>query len=341
MQNEAMIIRETSQGYIREDHDLAANRNGDYYSEQDIKKVAQAITPCQNSHDPYWDYAAQMYLEAISLFVLNQLPEEQHDLYTVYTFLTRMGTTELESMIEEECALHPDSAFARKIGMIRQHAKAERMDASIKGILAQHLDVVAWPGARHMFRMERQVDLGAFLHGKTALFLSVSDSDRSQDPLINIFYIQALQYLMSVADKQPDSRLPIPVRFIQAKCRSDAAFALLVMHPDKTMINCFQYINRKAREYAEQEMKDLGIERTGTYGCDVPDGLCFQWAEDYFNDPDAKEDRKDDEKFVPKPYVPNQKTAKAKTAKTKSDKKKPAAEKPKPKAPVLEQASLF
>lgn len=54
----------------------------------------------------------------------------------------------------------------------------------------------------------------SFLRGKTALFLSVSDSDRSQDALINLFYTQALQYLMAAADRQPDSRLPIPVRFI-------------------------------------------------------------------------------------------------------------------------------
>ena len=46
------------------------------------------------------------------------------------------------------------------------------------------------------------------------IFLSVSDSDRSQDVLINLFYTQALQYLMDAADRQPDSRLPIPVRFI-------------------------------------------------------------------------------------------------------------------------------
>ena len=128
---------------------------------------------------------------------------------------------------------------------------------------------------------------------------------------------------------------------IQGKCRGNAAFARLVMDPDKSMINCFQYINRKAREFAEQEMKDLGIERTGTYGCDVPDGLCFQWAEDYFNDSNAKEDHKDDEKFVPKPYVPTHKAAKTKTAKAKSDKKKPAPEMPKPKGFVIEQASLF
>ena len=200
--------------YVRKCQDAELNRNGDYYNEQDIKKLAQALCPWMNSKDPFWDQSAQMYLEAIILFVMNLLPREQHNLYEVYTFLSKMGTEGLENIIEEECATHPDSAFARKIGMIRQNTKAERMDASIKGILAQHLNVVTYSGVKRMFRMKEQVDMNAFLEGKTALFLSVSDSDRSQDALINLFYTQALQYLMTAADKQPDSRLPIPVRFI-------------------------------------------------------------------------------------------------------------------------------
>lgn len=200
--------------YVRECRDSDTNREGDYYNEQDVKKLAQAICPCQNEKDPFWDLAAQMYLEAFLLYILNELPEEEHNLYTAYTFLTKLGTDELEQMIAEACAAYPNSAFARKIEMIRQNKDAEKMDASIKGILAQHLDVVAYSGVKRMFRMERQVDLGAFLRGKTALFLSVSDSDRSQDALVNLFYTQALQYLMTAADKRPDSRLPIPVRFI-------------------------------------------------------------------------------------------------------------------------------
>ncbi len=104
---------------------------------------------------------------------------------------------------------------------------------------------------------------------------------------------------------------------IQALCRKDSTFARRTMLPEKSMINCFQYIYRMAREYAEQEMKDNGIARTGTYGCDVPNGLCFQWAEDYFNADDVKEDHKDDEKFVPKPYIP----ATRKKAQGKTDKK--------------------
>ena len=200
--------------YIRKCRDSEANREGDYYNEQDIKKVAQAICPCNNHKEPFWDMAAQMYLEAILLFVLNRLPRKQHDLYQAYTFLTKMGTADLDNVVAEECIAHPDCAFARKFRMVQQNTKADRMDASIKGILAQHLDAVSYSGMKRMFRMQRQVDLGAFLRGKTVLFLSVSDSDRSQDALINLFYTQALQYLMAAADRQPDSRLPIPVRLI-------------------------------------------------------------------------------------------------------------------------------
>jgi len=129
---------------------------------------------------------------------------------------------------------------------------------------------------------------------------------------------------------------------IQAKCREDAAFARLVMDPAKSMINCFRYINRQAQAYAEEEMKDNGVQRSGVYGCDVPDGLCYQWAEEYFKDENAEEDHKDDEKFVPKPYVPSvRKTSKAKAAKEKPEKKKPAAEKPKAADGSMDQISLM
>lgn len=90
---------------------------------------------------------------------------------------------------------------------------------------------------------------------------------------------------------------------IQTLCLSDTAFARNVMHPRKSMIHCIWYINRKAREFVEQEMKDNDFPKeNGIYGSDVPNDLCYQWAVDYFNDPNAKEDEEKEEKFVPQPY---------------------------------------
>lgn len=139
---------------------------------------------------------------------------------------------------------------------------------------------------------------------------------------------------------------------IQTMCIEDPAFARRVMHPCKSMIHCIWYINRKAREFVEQEMKDNGIKpENGIYGSDVPDDLCYQWAVDYFNDPDAEEDRKDEEKFVPKPYYggPTSKSSgKAKSKnkgkskeKTKNETPKKAEPKPDPQSTSNEQMSLL
>ena len=49
---------------------------------------------------------------------------------------------------------------------------------------------------------------------KTVLFLNVSDTDRTFDLLVNIFYTQALQVLCSIADANTDGRLEVPVRMI-------------------------------------------------------------------------------------------------------------------------------
>ena len=128
--------------------------------------------------------------------------------------------------------------------------------------------------------------------------------------------------------------------YIQTICLDDPTFARKVMHPRKSMIHCIWYINRKAREYAEREMKDNGFKpENGVYGCDVPDDLCYSWAEDYFNDPNAKEDEEKEEKFVPKPYSGNRAKSKGKTAKEPS--KSTAAKKPQPKNSDDAQLSLL
>ena len=113
---------------------------------------------------------------------------------------------------------------------------------------------------------------------------------------------------------------------IQDLCRKDPAFARLIMHPRKNMINCFKYINRKAKEFIQQEMKDNDTKpENGIYGCDVPDGLVYQWSADYFHNTDAPEDAEKEEKFVPKQYVNTQLKAKGAASKT----KKPAKTKKK------------
>lgn len=134
--------------------------------------------------------------------------------------------------------------------------------------------------------------------------------------------------------------------YIQTLCFSDPAFARLTMHPRKSMICCFQYISRKAWEYIQDELKASGIQPgpgMQAYGTDIPDDLCYQWAEDYFRDPTVKEDEEQEEKFVPKPF--NGKSTVSSKAKKPAEKKKaekkPTPKKPEPKKPTDEGQLSF
>ena len=124
--------------------------------------------------------------------------------------------------------------------------------------------------------------------------------------------------------------------YVQTLCYEDMEFARLAMHPRKSMVNCFHRINRKAREYLEKEMKDNDEQpENGAFGGDVPDGICYQWAEEYFRDLDAEEDKTDaDKEFTPRPYH-----GVSSVPKKKAEKKKPQpAKKEPPKGP--EQLSM-
>ena len=127
---------------------------------------------------------------------------------------------------------------------------------------------------------------------------------------------------------------------IQNLCRKDPAFARQTMNPNKSMVHCFRYINRRAKDYLQQEMKDNDMKpENGVYGGDVPDGLCYQWSEDYFNDMDAPEDKEKEEQFTPRPYVNAVSKAKGST-KSKKTAKKETEKKQEPKKNDYQQMSL-
>lgn len=57
------------------------------------------------------------------------------------------------------------------------------------------------------------IDLDSLVDHKFAIFVIQSDSDRSMDGLVNLYFSQTINRLCSIADRRSSSRLPIPVRF--------------------------------------------------------------------------------------------------------------------------------
>lgn len=204
----------TSYGYNPLDY-IRYDKKRESYVEQDIMTIAACIANIESSKDPFWEFSARMYLESIIGYVMECLPEEEHTLDSVVRLYCEIGTGRFDRLLMELNELNPDSYAVSRYNMFKSTAKAEKMYASIQGILAEKLSVLSFAGAKALFHNPNKIQFADLGKGKTAVFLNISDTDRSMDKLVNLFYTQAFHTLCNSADKDyPDHRLKIPVRLI-------------------------------------------------------------------------------------------------------------------------------
>lgn len=203
-----------SWGYNPLDY-IRYNEKTGKYIEQDIMSIAACFVPTEDLRDPFWENAARMYLASMIGYVMECLPQEEHTPEYVAKLFAEMNTENFDCLFEELEQRNPDSFAFKKYAMFKGIKTADKMHESIRGILAEKLDPLIYDGPLAMYNDPRKVDFKSLGREKTALFLIISDTDRSSDKLVNLFYTQALQALCSSADKDyPDHRLPVPVRFI-------------------------------------------------------------------------------------------------------------------------------
>lgn len=204
-------------GYDPLDYIRTVESPGDgcgHCSEQDVMTAAAALAPVQSRRDPFWDYAARGLLASIIAYVMDCLPPREHTMESVLSLFHEINTGRYAALIDELAWTDPDSMAVSQYRLFDAGRNAEKMRASIQGILGERLSIFAFSGARTLLRHPRKIDIASIGRRKTALFLHLSDTDRSMDRLASLFYAQALQVLCGLADAGPDGRLKVPVRFI-------------------------------------------------------------------------------------------------------------------------------
>lgn len=203
-----------SYGYNPLDY-IRYDRKRGKYSEQDIVTITASLVPIEDPRQAIWEYHARMYMAALIAYVKECLPPEEHTLKSVMDIFAEMGSAGFDDRFQTLGVLNPDSFAWSRYQMIKDIKRADRMHESIRGIIAQKLDPLTFDGPLQMYSRPDKVDFASLGREKTALFLNVSDTDRSADRLVNLFYTQALHALCASADRDyPDHRLPVPVRFI-------------------------------------------------------------------------------------------------------------------------------
>lgn len=185
------------------------------YHEQDILTLAAALVPARSKHDPFWDGAARMLLECLAAYVLECLPEEEHNLDSVGTLLCEMSADGLFRVLMDELRELDRNSFAlRQWDLFRGSINADKTFSSIVGILAERLSALSFDGTKAMFTGKGRIRIGEIGNQRTAVFVSLSDTDHSLDSLVSLFYTQILQVLCNEADRRVTGRLKVPVRLV-------------------------------------------------------------------------------------------------------------------------------
>lgn len=195
--------------YIRRDEESG------HYSEKDIMTVSSCLSPVSSTKEPFWEKSARMYIACMIGYVLECLPEEEHTLEYVQKLYAEMNTANFDLLFEDLGMENPDSFAYKKYQMFCRAKDAHTTYECVRMFISEKLDALTFDGPLQMYKNPHRLKFEDLGRQKTAVFLTISDTDRSMDALVNLFYTQALHALCKSADKDyPDHRLPVPVRLI-------------------------------------------------------------------------------------------------------------------------------
>lgn len=189
---------------------------------QDILKMAAVLVDKKssvNSHaDPFWDDATTILISAIIAYMIE----------TGYQPFNFSGILKLVREGERENDDSKSSKLSRRFERLKRinpQSWAVSQFESIDAAPNKTYDTIRISLLSKFAKFDTQelqemmsgsdFDFASIGKEKTAVFVIVSDTDRSMDSLANIFFTQAMNSLCEYADNEcEDSRLPVPVRFI-------------------------------------------------------------------------------------------------------------------------------
>ena len=199
--------------------DYIRREGNNRFSEKDVMTMASCIVPLTSYREPYWELAGQFLVGSLISFLLEFASPKDCNLKGMMRLFHETtiqgegkGKSRYQYLMGEVKKKHPDSFAAKQFDMA--DCSAERTASCVRSITASHLRAFDFRGAENITGSGRSIDLRRFGRRKCALFVNVSDTDRSMDTLVNLFYTQAIHTLCYEADHcYRNHSLPVPVRF--------------------------------------------------------------------------------------------------------------------------------
>lgn len=194
-------------------------------STQDIIKIAHMLMVCNTDtgyigKDPFWEEAAEILLSALIAYLWESRPKHEQTLRHIFKLTAACQVDEnntgdktaLDRLFDEVRKRSPESFALAQYEKFRIGA-----GKTLRSVLISLNARLGRYDFKEMQIMTGKDDLNISSIGqrKTAVFVIISDKDRSMDGYANLFISQTMDELCRFADDRcPNGELYIPVRFI-------------------------------------------------------------------------------------------------------------------------------
>ena len=188
---------------------------------QQIQQLASSLvynTTRGKAQDPFWDDSALMLINSLLGYLLETTEAQsgERNIHNILELLRIAGRNEYEStpldLLMEELEKTNSNSWA-----VKQYKNVKQApDRTFNSIVASAISKFCSFDTEEVALMmnDDEIDLVSIGQRKTAVFVEVSDSDRSMDVLINMFFTQTMNQLCTYADEMcEDNQLAVPVRF--------------------------------------------------------------------------------------------------------------------------------
>lgn len=168
--------------------------------------------------EPYWDNAAMLLLNTVIAYLVEEVNPEERTLESIQKLVSLFRASEsraksaLEILFDDLREKNSASFAVKQFDAFNVLSGSEKTSSCVVSTLLTKFAQFLTPAIERLTGKDT-LNFDAIGKTKTALFVSVSDVDRSKDKLVSIFYNLLLNRLRNVADDQTCGCLPIHTHF--------------------------------------------------------------------------------------------------------------------------------
>lgn len=279
-------------------------------STQDILRIANVIVnekASQSYFDPFWDSMATIFISSLIGYMVETDYKPKN--FAGLLQLSREGNrpdyderySPLSRRFDELKRRNPNSWACQQFEDVNQ--SPTRTYDTIRATTSAKFAKLDTEELR-ILMSGNDFDFKQTAREKTTVFVTVSDTDRSMDVLVNLFFTQAMQELCEYADTETDDgRLPIPVNFILddfaticridefpriiSTIRSRGISAMLMIQSEAQLLqsyehdymtvigNCDTYVYLGGNDIATARAVSQRCNKTMNHVLNMPVGSCW------------------------------------------------------------------